>query len=271
MIIIEREAVLCLVHREGPPTVTLPEILSELPKSSCISPSPLPSLSQSSEDDSIQKRDSSCTKTGLATTSPSSKVIFGGSSSPISLPVESVLYSTDEESDYLDDDVSCSTVSTTFSGDRRESRVSWCEPLVTEVRTRPRTLPEEVHDMFYSYEETQRFRQEYRQERKALAQLQADPSSTSTTSSDLPSMSPPSPSFSSSKPGRHRISRVVVMHNDTLKTFFDDDLLSPKLPSPVEHNERDGIADQSSSLLPCGKSDDFFDDDSFWSGSITWY
>ena len=54
-------------------------------------------------------------------------------------------------------------------------------------------------------------------------------------------------SSSCSQPtGRHSISRVVVLHNDKLKTFYTP-------PSPQS----------------C--TDDFFDNDSFWSGSITWY
>jgi hypothetical protein len=51
---------------------------------------------------------------------------------------------------------------------------------------------------------------------------------------------------------RHRISRVVILHNDKLETFFNPD------HTPVEKK-----------AVPSG--DDFFDNDSFWSGSITWY
>jgi hypothetical protein len=43
--------------------------------------------------------------------------------------------------------------------------------------------------------------------------------------------------------GGHRISRVVVLHNDKLETFFDAQK----------------------------EVGNFFDNDSFWSGSITWY
>lgn len=35
-------------------------------------------------------------------------------------------------------------------------RVSFARPLVTEVRTRPRTLSEDLRALFYTYEETQR-------------------------------------------------------------------------------------------------------------------
>jgi len=37
-----------------------------------------------------------------------------------------------------------------------DRRVSFAQPVVTDVRTRPRTLPEDVRALFYTYEETQR-------------------------------------------------------------------------------------------------------------------
>ena len=57
----------------------------------------------------------------------------------------------------LDDDTvsSCSSGGSFVSEDRRRS-VSFASPLVTEVRTRPRTLPEDLRTLFYSYDETQR-------------------------------------------------------------------------------------------------------------------
>lgn len=69
------------------------------------------------------------------------------------------------------------------------------------------------------------FRQDYRLERKVFSDISLEDDS-----------------YSSSH--RHAISRVVVLHNDKLETFF----------SPVD-----------------GSSDDFFDNESFWSGSLTWY
>ena len=55
---------------------------------------------------------------------------------------------------------------------------------------------------------------------------------------------------------RRRISRVVVEHEDSSSTFYDlDDYTSYSLP-------QDGGA---------SPDDVFFDNDSFWSGSITWY
>jgi hypothetical protein len=92
-----------------------------------------------------------------------------------------------------------------------------------------------------------RFRQEYRLERKLLNELAADPESVSIGNQDLDEHAATQPSAV-----RHRISRVVILHNDKLETFFNPD------HSPVEKK-----------VEPSG--DDFFDNDSFWSGSITWY
>ncbi len=96
--------------------------------------------------------------------------------------------------------------------------------------------------------------------------------------------------------GKHRISRVVVMHKDFTETFFDRDL-KEKLdlgnisgPSVTNgSNTGDAAANQNgttSSISTSGNSaseisspsaickmasDDFFDNDNFWSGQITWY
>lgn len=89
-----------------------------------------------------------------------------------------------------------------------------------------------------------RFRQEYRLERKLLQELDVDPETYPVNDEQLSAL------LGSSHPqalGRHRISRVVVLHNDKLETFLNPD----EVKSPV--------------------GDDFFDSDSFWSGSITWY
>eukprot|EP00978_Attheya_sp_CCMP212_P010033 scaffold24032_cov49-Attheya_sp.AAC.3 len=156
-----------------------------------------------------------------------------------------------------DDDLTvlstCSSVSgaSSCSSDRR---VTFSSSLVTCVRTRPRTMAEDVPSLFYTVEETQRFRQEYRAERKIQAELDADPATQSKDETDELWSSDAYSSFG----GRHRISRVVVMHNDTLKTFFDDDMMMTPLPKEIPQKG-----------APEGM--DFFDNDCFWSGSITWY
>jgi hypothetical protein len=91
-----------------------------------------------------------------------------------------------------------------------------------------------------------RFRQEYRLERKLLNELSIDPESVSIRNQDLDELV-----ATSAQPSvRHRISRVVILHNDKLETFFNRPLEKKVVPSAA---------------------DDFFDNDSFWSGSITWY
>jgi len=85
-----------------------------------------------------------------------------------------------------------------------------------------------------------RFRQEYRLEKKLLSELSLDPETCPVDEKDLSAMVATSPSSHA-----YRISRVVVLHNDKLETFVDQ----------KKDAEVDG----------------FFDNDSFWSGSITWY
>lgn len=92
-----------------------------------------------------------------------------------------------------------------------------------------------------------RFRQEYRLERKVLSDLSIDVDNHSLDNEELSNLIATSKFESSS---RHRISRVVVMHNDKLETF-----VTPKALSSAKEPF----------------SGDFFDNDSFWSGSLTWY
>lgn len=150
------------------------------------------------------------------------------------------------------------------------------------------------------------FRQQYRFERKVMNELSIDPeafpeeeldnllarasSPTSTATNSLGGFVG-SPSTSSLSGARHSISRVVVLHNDKLETFFheqqddsqqeDDVDLLASLVSPSAPVE----TLQQQPTLPCcfgstsplalpsapNSSDDFFDSDSFWTGSLTWY
>lgn len=93
-----------------------------------------------------------------------------------------------------------------------------------------------------------RFRQEYRLERKLLAELDVDPETHPVDQEELSALFENS---SATSIDRHRISRVVVLHNDKLETFLN--------PEQQQHYQES----------PQG--DDFFDSDSFWSGSITWF
>lgn len=113
-------------------------------------------------------------------------------------------------------------------------------------------------------------------ERKLLTELSLDPDTFPVESNEdlstallgckqqrscqLSSYSPPLCQLPAS---RHRISRVVVLHEDKLETFFNDPTESRKQhlepQQPLHHEpQQDGDSD-------------FFDNDSFWSGSITWY
>lgn len=171
-----------------------------------------------------------------------------------------------------DDDSSVSSFS--FSSSTTERRVTWSTPLVMEVNTRERTKLEDVRELFYSHEETQRFRQEYRLERRRAAELAASENESKDEHDNLGSSSLSGWSSSSAKDncaavpsvGRHRISRVVIMHKNTMETFFD------------QGHKANG--NSGSTLVPIATvapvpktsaSEDFFDNDSFWSGQITWY
>jgi hypothetical protein len=144
------------------------------------------------------------------------------------------------------------------------------------------------------------FRQEYRLERKVLNELSIDRDTFPVDDEELSSLvaasntSPSSSSNSSSNKhnittlggsSRHRISRVVVLHNDKLETFFnnlvsdspqEDTVDSPSLLMTTDSiNDSCGSSSCSTSLTSPSSSTDggdfFFDNDSFWSGSLTWY
>jgi len=135
--------------------------------------------------------------------------------------------------------------------------------------------------MFYSYEETQRFRQEYRLERRRAAEAAAseneskfDPNeSNSVPSSGWSGSNANDECVTDSSVGRHRISRVIVKHKNTLKTFFDQELFTSFDETSLSINNNPDTISNTATVEPNRKtaSDDFFDNDSFWSGQITWY
>jgi len=120
-------------------------------------------------------------------------------------------------------------------------RVRFLEPLVSEVRYRPRTLQEDCSRLFYTSDETKQFRREYHQEKSQEACLPVE--------QEQPSKS-------------YDISRVVVMANNSTIQYENNPWNSR---SSLESSCLSGIRD--------GKSEEeiFFDNDSFWTGSITWY
>jgi len=145
------------------------------------------------------------------------------------------------------DDECCSLASTsysssssTYTSERETRRVTFSDE--DEVHFVQRIYPREsLHEHFYSHEDTQRSRQEYRLERKLLAELGANRSSHEGELQDL------FPAEEDPLSTKHQISHVVVLHNDKIKTFCD-----PRQQSPENIN-------------------DFFDNDSFWGGSMTWH
>lgn len=179
-----------------------------------------------------------------------------------------------------DDQASLCTVSTDSGSSYSSStssterpRVSFAPDLVTDVWTREKTLPEDVSLLYYSSLETQTFRQEYRLERKVLNELSIDPETFPVNDEELSSLvaattTPPHLSTSCGN-SRHRISRVVVVHNDKLETFFNNSADDESLLQQDHHHLPlldDVVVDDASPSSP-----DFFDNDSFWSGSLTWY
>lgn len=168
--------------------------------------------------------------------------------------------------DLDDTDDDCTTISSCSSDVRSRTfaraTVTFAELLVTEVRTRPRTRPEDVAALFYSCEETQRFRQEYRHERRVVHDEDTSSSSGSKESKSVSLFDNKrkidNPDDSTSTAG-HRISRVVVMHEDKLETFIDKDM------ALIQSSLSSSGGDVTTA------DDAFFDNDRFWSGQITWY
>merc|ERR1712032_191682 len=129
--------------------------------------------------------------------------------------------------------------------------VSFAPQLVTDVWTRPRTLPEDISTTFYSPQETQKFREEYRLEREAEAYANSLRNRFTSSGNNIK---------------RRPISCVIIQDNDESEIFFNQDNQSQhQLTRSIvgSSNNNDG---QLSSL-----SEDFFDNDSFWSGELTWY
>ena len=85
-------------------------------------------------------------------------------------------------------------------------------------------------------------------ERKLLSELSIDPDTFPVDNNE--ELSSLVANSCSQPAARHSISRVVVLHENKLETFF-----TPPKQAPVQNED----------------ADVFFDNDSFWSGSITWY
>jgi len=142
---------------------------------------------------------------------------------------------------YHDDDsvytVSTASLSCDADDGDFDKRVSFADSLVTEEWTRDFTLKDDIPRLFYSSEEMQRFRQEYRLERKLISDLSINPDDLSADAEVFSRL------FDSKRQahGRHYISQVVVLHQNKLETFSEEAISSDDVQ---------------------------FDLDSFWSGKI---
>jgi len=100
---------------------------------------------------------------------------------------------------------------------------------------------------------------EYRQERKGSALADEKTNLSTDQDGNIDARNVQCTSLQNDKGNRHRISRVIVTHDDISETFYD------KCSTPYPKN-------CASEQIGRGvDDDDFFDKDSFWSGSITWY
>ena len=172
-----------------------------------------------------------------------------------------------------DDDVAslCSntTYSTTFTDSSRtirQRRVSFATNLIADVWTRPRTLREDVAELFYSSQETQQFRDEYRWERERIvdtivtASVDDDVTTTRTTDGISSSTDFIKNKFSP-------ISRAVIFDKTGKQKIFFPDNQEAKTSGSTIHTSGSTTYEHTKA-----KTEIFdFDDDSFWNGELTWY
>ena len=123
-----------------------------------------------------------------------------------------------------------------FDSDKSRRRVHFADRIVSDVWTRPYTEVEEVPKLFYSTKETAEFRQKYRVERK-LQQEQEE-------AQDQRPLS---------KRSKHSIYKVVVKFRDTVETYVVDD------------PDGESVKGFGNTKNPV------FDNDSFWTGSLTYF
>ena len=151
-----------------------------------------------------------------------------------------------DESSYDDND---SIDNISFDSSSKSKRVSFCNTLVTNVKYRPVTKHSDKSLLYYTTAETDRFRQMYREERYrcSIKHIQNGGLSLEEGEEEEGEEELSSPIYQS----RRRISRIVVNPKKSSKggSFYDD------FPSYILENDEN----------------DNFDNDSFWSGSITWY
>ena len=161
------------------------------------------------------------------------------------------------------------TYSTTFTDSSRtirQRRVSFATNLIADVWTRPRTLREDVAELFYSSQETQQFRDEYRWERERIvdtivtASVDEDVTTTRTTDGISSSTDFIKNKFSP-------ISRAVIFDKTGKQKIFFPDNQEAKTSGSTIHTSGSTTYEHTKA-----KTEIFdFDDDSFWNGELTWY
>lgn len=159
-----------------------------------------------------------------------------------------------DESSYDDND---SIDNISFDSSSKSKRVSFCNTLVTNVKYRPVTKHSDKSLLYYTTAETDRFRQIYREERareyrcSISKHIQNGGLSLEKGEEEEGEEEPSSPIYQS----RRRISRIIVNPKKSSKggSFYDD---FPSYILENDENDNDDIC---------------FDDERFWSGSITWY
>ena len=157
----------------------------------------------------------------------------------------SLCYSSFDDDDDDDNGIEYSTGqggNNDFNGRRR--RVSFTEGIVTDVRVRPFTTKDEIPNLFYSTEELQQFRQDDQSERNRRLGCKTQ--------------------------GRNRDSGQALKINEVelANCFISRCVL-------VCNNDKQSVkmtffnSQGQTDLVP--KGNDFFDVDSFWTGSLAWY
>ena len=143
-------------------------------------------------------------------------------------------------------------------------RVHWNRCLITEVATRPRTLPEDVPRLFYSSAEMSMFRRNYyaymnSQSRAREECVQEEEISVNSVEcKPNASCNKPDASYVDSTPQegfrkRQLVVKAVVCHQGEIREYYHQDSHSSQ-----SHNQ--GPSDSCN-----------FDNPDFWNGTITWF
>eukprot|EP00594_Rhizosolenia_setigera_P017881 CAMPEP_0178960338 /NCGR_PEP_ID=MMETSP0789-20121207/12907_1 /TAXON_ID=3005 /ORGANISM="Rhizosolenia setigera, Strain CCMP 1694" /LENGTH=254 /DNA_ID=CAMNT_0020643673 /DNA_START=113 /DNA_END=877 /DNA_ORIENTATION=+ len=144
--------------------------------------------------------------------------------------------------------------------------VSFVWPIVTSVKTRPRTRTQDVSKLFYSSQETTQFRQDYYAflENGGSDEVDSEEESLSLSNKNKSldnddSVDEQDHYVHKAKRVRRAVSKVVVSHNGSTREYFQP---SPCL-SPTDHSVFSSSA--------AAEEEFCFDSPEFWNGTLTWY